>query len=91
MELDTGSAVSIMPFALFTQQFRHLKLKPAKLSLRAYDGALLKTVGQAQVKVTLNKQTVSTYLHVVDTQGPASFGRDLLQKLRIDWSNIHEV
>ena len=81
MELDTGSAVSIMPLALSTQQFSHLKLKPAKLSLHAYYGALHKTVGQAQVTVMLNKQTVSTHLPVVDTQGPALFGRDLLRQL----------
>ena len=62
MELDTGSAVSIMPFVLFTQEFSHLKLKTAKASLRAYNGALPKTVGQVQVTVTLNKQMVSTHL-----------------------------
>jgi hypothetical protein len=45
MELDTGSAVSILPYDMFLERFRDKKLKKTTTVLKTYTGELIVPVG----------------------------------------------
>uniref|UniRef100_K1QTA1 Peptidase A2 domain-containing protein n=1 Tax=Magallana gigas TaxID=29159 RepID=K1QTA1_MAGGI len=51
MELDTGSAISVMAEEEFRRKFRDLKLKTADITLRTYSGEHIKPVGYMDVEV----------------------------------------
>ena len=91
MELDTGSAVSIIPASIFKDIFNDLELQPTKIQLRTYSGQQLRTLGKAKVDVQINGQRAQDDLYVVDTSGPPLFGRTWPRKLRLDWNAIHPV
>ena len=51
MELDTGSAVSIISFDLYQQKFNRLPLHKTGLSLKTYTGENIMPVGVLKVPV----------------------------------------
>ena len=55
MELDTGSAVSIIPLSMYKELFRRCKLKESTLKLRTYSGETIFPEGQINVKVEVNR------------------------------------
>ena len=51
MELDTGSAISIIPRNLYTKHFQNVKLKPSKILLRSYLNELKPTEDSLSLNV----------------------------------------
>ena len=91
IELDTGSAVSIVPVSTFNEIFPDIELLPTSMQLRTYSGDRLRTLGKAKVEIECNGQRAQDDLYIVDTTGPPLFGRTWLRQLRLDWSAIHSV
>ena len=56
MELDTGSAVSVIPVSTFKKQFPKTKLQPTPVHLRTYCGNRLRTLGKTTVAIELNEK-----------------------------------
>ncbi|XP_031571846.1 uncharacterized protein K02A2.6-like [Actinia tenebrosa] len=88
MELDTGAAVSVIPWSTFREHYQERLLKRTKVQLKTYSGEKITPRGVAQVKVTYNQQEKQLPLYVVETRGPALFGRDWLKEIALDWKNI---
>ena len=88
MELDTGSAVSILPYDIFLAKFRDKKLEKTSTVLRTYTGEQIVPVGCLTVQVEHLDQSCVLPLHVVHTKGPVLMGRNWLHKLRLDWKTI---
>ena len=91
MELDTGSAVSVIPVSIFKKQFPKTKLQPTPVHLRTYCGNRLRTLGKTTVAIELNGQKAQDDVYIVDSTGPPLFGRTWLRKLQLDWKEIHSV
>ena len=91
MELDTGSAVSVIPVSTFKKQFPKTKLQPTPVHLRTYCGNRLRTLGKTTVAIELNGQKAQDDVYIVDSTGPPLFGRTWLRKLQLDWKEIHSV
>ena len=92
MELDTGASVSIISEKTFNENFRGIvTLQPSTVSLTSYSGHELEIMGQADVKITYKSQVVIMPLVVVRGQGPSLFGRNWLQKIKLDWKNIKNI
>ena len=51
MELDTGSAVSVMSEGVYREYLRHVPLKDTLLKLRTYTGESVKPLGFCHVTV----------------------------------------
>lgn len=51
MELDTGAGVPILPKKVMREKFKGLLVKPALTKLKAYDGALIKPLGETEIIV----------------------------------------
>ena len=91
MEVDTGSAVSIISEIEYNTLFKNLPLQPSKLQLRTYSGEQLPLLGELQVSVKYQSQGAQLPLIVAKGDRPVLLGRNWLQKLRLDWSNIFKV
>ena len=85
MELDTGSAVSIVSESVYQKYLRHVPLRETTLKLRTYTGEIVKLSGIITVTVEYNEQRKELSLYVMKTQGPCLFGREWLQHIRLNW------
>ena len=91
MELDTGAAYSIISKATWKRLFPTLELEEVDVPQVTYTGERLTVLGQAFVKVEHEGQQSLLPLIVVDGQGPPLFGRNWLQKIRLNWMSIKQV
>ncbi|CAG2256061.1 unnamed protein product [Mytilus edulis] len=83
MELDTGSAVSVISQADFSKRLGHVKLIEATIILQTYSGESIKPLGCANVKVHYKGETHALPLYVVPKGGPPLFGREWLNILNL--------
>ena len=91
MELDTGSAVSIISFDLYQQKFNDNPLHETGLLLKTYTGENITPVGVLRVNVDYHNQRELLDLYVVKSKGPVLMGRDWLRKIRLDWCSIKSL
>ena len=76
MELDTGSAESIISFDLYQQKFNDNPLHETGLFLKTYTGENITPVGVPKVNVVYQNQRELLDLYVVKSKGPVLMGRD---------------
>ena len=88
MEIDTGSAVSLVSETVYKEKLLHIPLKPSSLTLRTYTGEPVPTQGVIHVTVQVNGQTAKLQLYVVKGNFPSLLGRSWLKKLILDWPAI---
>ena len=91
MEIDTGAALSIISKTTFESTFRNQMLKPSTISLKTYTGQTLPVLGMIETHAEHNAQSETLPLIVVDGSGPNLLGRNWLEKIRLDWTNIYNV
>ena len=84
MELDTGSALSVIPWEKYKKHFGQLKQEKSQVVLKTYTGEKI----TPKYNVNFKGQEHNVSLQVVDTSGPALFGRDWLSKIHLDWGEI---
>ncbi|XP_060085398.1 uncharacterized protein K02A2.6-like [Ylistrum balloti] len=88
MELDTGSAVTIIPKSKLDEHFSAYSLKDTNVRLKTYSGEQIRPLGTVKFNVNLHDQTKQLDVYAVAQNGPTLFGRDWLKQLKLDW---HEV
>ena len=88
MELDTGSALTVISVHDYKRLFSHLPLKRTKLLLKTYTGQKVRPKGKIKVSVTYRDKTQQLNLYVLKNGGPPLLGREWLRKIQLDWSTI---
>ena len=97
MELDTGAAVSLLPFSVYQEKFRHIPLQKASTRLRTYmyrsTGEKISPRGEVVVnlKVQKNREYARLPLIVVDGRGPPLLGQNWLASISVNWHDIKAV
>jgi len=91
MEVDTGASLSLVSETIFRRLWPSRPLQPTTVQLKTYSGELLPVLGTVQVHVSHGNQTANLPLLVVQTDGPSLLGRNWLEKLQLDWQQIHQV
>ncbi|XP_021359256.1 uncharacterized protein K02A2.6-like [Mizuhopecten yessoensis] len=91
MELDTGSAVSVISKKDFEKYFGRKELTPTSVKLKTYSGEVINPLGVIDVNVGMNQQRSNLPLYVIEKGGPPLFGRDWLSHIKLDWAEIHTV
>lgn len=91
MELDTGSAVTLIPHSIYKELFCHVPLHETTIRLKSYAGENIMPLGVIRVRVSINNQDATKDLLVVPQEGPALFGRDWLRTFQVDWHEIKMV
>ena len=80
MELDTGSAVSIISENAYCDN-----LKTSDHQLRTYTGEVVRPIGVADVKDVHQDQTKTLPLYVLKGKVVNLFGREWLEHLHFNW------
>ena len=88
MELDTGSALSVLPYKQYKERFGHVKLGKSSITLKTYTGKKITPKGEMRCNVKFKGQEKELTLQVVETPGPALFGCDWLSKIQLDCYEI---
>jgi len=88
MEMDTRSAVSVIPFEQYKEHFSELKLRRSHISLKTYTGEKVVPKGMIECDVKLKGQHKKLSLQVVETPGPALLGCDWLNEIKLDWVKL---
>ena len=79
MELDTGSALSVISEREFREMYgSKVPLEDTKVALQTYSGEILKPLGYAKVAVQYNDQKFSLKLYVLKAGCHPLFGREWL-------------
>ena len=92
MELDTGSAVSIIRHDLCMVKFNDKPLHKTELMLKTYTGENITPVEVLKANVEYkDQQPLLLDLYVVKSKGPVLMGRDWLYKIRLDWYAIKSL
>ena len=91
MELDTGAAVSLIPWKKYKRHWSHIPLQATDVMLKTYTGEPLAPEGVIKVQVELNKQSAVLPLYVVKVDAPALFGREWLRVIKLNWRDLKTV
>ena len=92
MELDTGAAISVINEVTYqTILANQPPLQASNIKLHTYSGEQLVVLGELQVIVHYNEQTVSLPLIVLKDSGPNLFGRNWLEQIRLNWPQLCTV
>ena len=91
MELDTGAAVSLISEETYGQHWPQLQIEESNIQLKTYSGEFLETLGSVNVDVCYGKQQVTLPLVIVKGKGPSLFGRNWLERIKLDWPAIHKL
>ena len=98
MELDTGSACSIISKSMFESLWpidtERPELHPSSANLRVYGGSPLKIAGEISVtaKLTNRAESCQAQIIIVDGDGPCLLGRNLIKKLELtNFAQIHKI
>ena len=91
MEIDTGSAVSVISEADFSEFQGSCKVNKTGTMLKTYTGELISPIGVTEVKVQHNRQNRTLRLYVVQNGGVPLLGREWLHDLKLDWKDIKSV
>ena len=92
MEVDTGASLSIVSEHTYNELSLVLgPLTPSNVNLLTYTGEKLKVLGSLNVQVQYNSQCLTLPLLVVQGTGPSLLGRNWLERIKFNWSEIHHL
>ncbi|CAI5682743.1 unnamed protein product [Oreochromis niloticus] len=91
MELDTGAAVSLIPWEQYKSMLSQLPLQPTDIMLKTYTGEPLAPEGVIKVQVELNKQRATLPLYMVKVDAPPLFGREWLRVIKLNWKDLKMI
>ena len=91
MEVDTGSAISLVSEETYKKYWPNGQLQKSDVRLKTYSRELLETLGSLDVSVKYGEQESQLLLIVVKGKGPSLFGRDWLKVIKLDWQGIYSL
>lgn len=91
MELDTGSALSIISYKDYKDHFEKFKLKHTSVILKTYTGEKISPMGKLKVRVKCEKQRRVLNLYVLKKGGVPLFGREWLRSIRLNWQSLKAI
>lgn len=94
MEVDIGASLSVINEKTFGALWGgegKLQLKETSVVLQTYTGEKVKPKGEVEVKVAHNGQETQLPLLVVEGGGQPLIGRNWLEKLRLNWTQIKQL
>ncbi|GFR97949.1 hypothetical protein ElyMa_002758400 [Elysia marginata] len=91
MELDTGSALSLMTIKDYKEIFVYRpSLASTRVKLKTYTGEIIHPLGKTVVHITTPTQNTKQDLHILEKGSNPIFGRDWLSQVKINWEGLHQ-
>ena len=76
MEIDTGAAVSIVPFATYNKLFPNLPVDPSTVCFSSYTGDPITVAGKQKATVSYDKQCKELTFYMVKGDEPCLLDRN---------------
>ena len=89
MEVDTGAALSLVSEATFKDLWPDRSPESTRVRLCSYSEETIPVLGSIDVKISYNGQEAQLQLVVVQGQSPSLLGKNWLEQIRLDWTEIH--
>ena len=84
MELDTGSAVSVIPIRIYKELFHHKPLSVTNARHKTYSGQTIIPAGIINVSVNYEGQEHNLNSFIVKNDCPSLFGRAWSKHIKLD-------
>lgn len=84
MEVDTGSALSLISRCIYDKYFSRKEIFQSKIKLASYTGNRILTEGYIKVNVVFNNYSEILKLYIIPDGGPSLLGRNWLKALKIN-------
>lgn len=81
-EIDTGSAISAVPFSFYEKMLSNLQLMPFLSKLQAYNGGLIETSGYINANIIYNGKSYTVPFVVIKSGCRPLIGRDVFKLLK---------
>eukprot|EP00794_Sanderia_malayensis_P014513 gene14513-16019_t len=91
LEVDTGSAVTLINEATWHNSLDTPRLRPASLELKSYSHGNVPLLREFDASIKINEQRTELCARVVKGKARNLLGRDLLCQVRLDWQSIFVV
>ena len=91
MELDTGAGVTLVSEITWSKALQKPELHPCTLELQSYPDHSLDVLGLCIVQASLHGKRAELPLVVVRGNGVSLLGRNWLQEVKLDWSEVARV
>ena len=91
MEIDTGSAVSVVPRRFWEKELKEKPLQKCATILKTVTGERVGILGQTNVRVSHKSEEVELPILVMEGEGPTLLGRNWLLALKIDWTSVYKT
>ena len=92
MEIDTGSAISLITRKIYDKHFSDMKLRHTSTLLKTFSDELIQPLGCLSVSVRIHgSKRRNLILYVTDCGRNPLFGRDWLRELKLNWSEIKTI
>ena len=91
MQLDTGSAKSLIPESIYQEHLIHRTVNKSDVMLRTYNHEPIPHIGVVTLDVKYDDQTAQLSAFVGKGDKTPLIGRDWLKVLKLNWTNIFTV
>ena len=88
MEVDTGSAITILSMANYKKLLPNEQLQPTNTRLQTYTGEKIVPEGLLNVKVQYKNQQHTGKIYIIKGTSTPLLGRDWLSHIKLDWPNL---
>ncbi|XP_048485458.1 uncharacterized protein K02A2.6-like isoform X2 [Plutella xylostella] len=86
MELDSGSAISVISELFYTKNFPTVVLNESLIKICVYNGHKIKPLGYFTARITYEDKCEEIKLYVIKNGGPPLLGRDFLSKFSLQFT-----
>lgn len=90
-QLDSGAAVSILPYNLYQRYFCKQKLSETTITLLNFSGHKIKPLGKLNLNVMYKDRNATLDFYILSGDGPALLGRDFIRKYNLGFQEIEKV
>lgn len=88
-EIDTGSAVTVIPEQVYKTYFSEIPLSLTKTILQSYNGSNIVTLGTLSLPFTFRSRTENMRVFVVRDGGPLLLGRDFCSQFNLRIATVN--
>lgn len=89
VELDSGSAFSVMSYKVYITKFKNIKLKTNDIKLVSYVGNKIEPLGKITVSVRFQNEERCLDFYVIKNGGPPLVGRNFLHEFNVGFKNFN--
>ena len=90
IEIETGASISLLNWETFQKIncVSNSSLLPTKSKLKTYSGEIVSPKDKSNIEFTYEGNKIKTTFLITGGRSPNVMGRDILEKLQLNWKNM---